>query len=380
MRVLTVNAGSSSLKLRVLDGTEVIASDDAGPDAIDDTLRDLLQRSGPVAGVGHRVVHGGSRHIAPELVDDALVADLEALTPLAPLHQPAALAGITAARTVLPGVPSVACFDTAFHHDLPVASATYAVPVAWRERFGLRRFGAHGLSYAYASRRVVELVPDARRVVVAHVGSGASVCAVLDGRSVDTTMGFTPSGGVVMSTRSGDLDPGMLLWLQSHGGLSVEEVLDGVDRHGGLTGLAGTGDVRELEQRTDDPTVRAALDVYVHRLASAVASMTVSLGGLEVLVLTGGVAERSAWVRAHLARRLAHLGVRLDEAREVPTDADTEVTGEGATVRSLVLHAREDVELARAVLDLTGHSTGRPPVTSIRAPEMSLPSSQASST
>ena len=296
--------------------------------------------------MGHRVVHGGSRHVEPELVDDALLRDLEELVPLAPLHQPTAIEGIRVAREVAPRAPSVACFDTAFHHHLPAAAATYAVPATWRERFGLRRFGAHGLSYAYASRRAAELLPGARRVVVAHVGSGASVCAVLDGRSVDTTMGFTPSGGVVMSSRAGDLDPGMLLWLITHGGLDPREVSDGVDRHGGLVALAGTGDLREIEARLADADARAALDVYLHHLARAVAGMTVSLGGLDVLVLTGGVGERSEVVRAGLADRLAHLGVALDDPGDA-VDGDREITAQDAAVRTLVLTAREDLELAR---------------------------------
>ena len=347
MRVLAVNAGSSSLKLRVLEGDELVGSAEAERSDLAQGVRALLDEHGPVDGVGHRLVHGGSRHVDPELVDEALLHDLEELVPLAPLHQPTAIEGIRVARAVAPGAPSVACFDTAFHHHLPAAAATYAVPAEWRERFGLRRFGAHGLSYAYASRRAAELVPDARRVVIAHIGSGASVCAVLDGRSVDTTMGFTPSAGVVMSSRAGDLDPGMLLWLITHGGLDPREVSDGVDRRGGLVALAGTGDLREIEARLGDADARAALDVYLHHLARAVAGMTVSLGGLDLLVLTGGVGERSEVVRAGLAHRLGHLGVALDD----PGDAvgDHEITGADAAVRTLVLTAREDLELARDV-------------------------------
>ncbi len=348
VRVLAVNAGSSSLKLRVLDGEELVGSADAQRSDLAEGVRALLDEHGAVDGVGHRVVHGGSRHVDPELVDDEMLRDLEELVPLAPLHQPTAIEGIRVARDVAPDAPSVACFDTAFHHHLPAAASTYAVPAAWRERFGLRRFGAHGLSYAYASRRAAELVPDVRRVVVAHIGSGASVCAVLDGRSVDTTMGFTPSAGVVMSSRAGDLDPGMLLWLITHGGLDPHEVSAGVDRDGGLTALAGTGDLREIEARLDEPDVRTALDVYLHHLARAVAAMTVSLGGLDLLVLTGGVGERSAVVRAGLADRLAHLGVALDDQDDAG-DGDHEITAPDASVRTLVLEAREDLELARGV-------------------------------
>src|SRR5664279_3945294 len=218
--ILVVNAGSSSLKLRLLGSDDaLLASTDLSPDgALAAVLADWADRFGAVDAVGHRVVHGGSRYVRPVLVDDAVTAALHDLTPLAPLHQPASLAGLAAVSAVLPDVPAVACFDTAFHADMPAAAATYAVPADWRERLGVRRYGFHGLSHAYAARRVAGLLARTTgglRVVTCHLGSGASLAAVRDGRSVDTTMGFTPLEGLVMGTRSGSVDPGLVLWLQT---------------------------------------------------------------------------------------------------------------------------------------------------------------------
>lgn len=357
MRVLTVNAGSSSLKLRVLDADDqpLVTTDAAADDDVADAVRKVLDESGPVDAVGHRVVHGGARHVAPTLVDDDLVSDLERLVPLAPLHQPVALEGIAAARAALPDVPSVACFDTAFHAELPPAAATYAVPREWRERYGVRRYGAHGLSFAWSARRVAELAPQASRVVVAHLGSGASLCALRDGRSVDTTMGFTPMEGLVMATRAGSVDPGLLLWLVTEAGMDPGDVADGIDRRGGLLALAGTKDMAEVVGRAasgdDDATL--ALDVYVHRLAASVAAMTASLGGLDALVVTGGVGEKAAEVRRRLGAALGHLGIVVDEARNAAAEPDCDISSDGA-VPLLVVAAREDAEIARGARDVLG--------------------------
>ena len=342
MRVLTVNAGSSSLKLRVLDSDgEVTASHDLEPD-------DPWPQLPPVDAVGHRVVHGGTDFREPVVVDDGVRAALEELTALAPLHQPASLRGIDAARELLPDVPSVACFDTAFHATLPPAAATYAVPRAWREQLGVRRYGFHGLSHAHASRRAVELC-GARRVVTCHLGAGASLAAVAGGACVDTTMGFTPLEGLVMATRSGSVDPGLVLWLQQHAGMSADEVADGLEHRSGLTALAGTGDLRRVLAAADDGDEDAALalDVYVRSVCQHVAAMAVPLGGVDALVFTGGVGERSARVRALVVERLGLLGVALDADRNEAVPADADVTGEGSTVRVLVVRSREDVEIAR---------------------------------
>lgn len=358
MRILTVNAGSSSLKLRVLDDADVVVcAHEADRDGdLPDQLRRLVDETGPIDAVGHRVVHGGARHVAPELVDDSLVADLEQLVPLAPLHQPAALTGIAAARSALPVVPSIACFDTAFHADLPAAATTYAVPADWRERYGLRRYGAHGLSYAWASRRATAMTNGRRRLVVAHLGSGASLCAILDGRSVDTTMGFTPMEGLVMATRAGSVDPGMLLWLVTEAGMAPQDVADGLDRSGGLVALAGTKEMGDVVRRAaSDPDAALALDVYVHRLAAGIGAMTTALGGLDALVFTGGVGERSHVVREAACARLGHLGIALDSNRNRSARPDCQVSGTDS-VPVLVVAAREDVSIAQGVRQVLGSS------------------------
>ncbi len=350
MRVLTVNTGSSTVKLRVLDaGDDVVVSADPSASEVGPAVATLLADQ-EVDAVGHRVVHGGPRHVRPTLIEDALLDDLRAVVQLAPLHQPAALDAIDAVRRAAPDVPAVACFDTAFHAGMPEAARTYALPAAWRDRHGLRRYGFHGLSYAWASRRAASMVGrDDLRLVVAHLGSGASLAAIRGGRSVDTTMGFTPLDGLVMATRAGTVDPGLVLWLVEHGGLTAREVLQGLDRESGLLGLAGSKDMREVLEReaAGDPAAGLAVEVYLHRLAGSVATMAASLGGLDALAFTGGVGERAGEVRRRGVERLAFLGLRLDPGRNAAVEGDADVTVEGATARTLVVASREDVEIAR---------------------------------
>jgi acetate kinase len=376
--VLVVNAGSSSLKMRLLDPHDVVTwSRDLPPHGdVAGALAGLAAR-GRIDAVGHRFVHGGTVFTAPAVlspgrpghspgragegarpgeVEDAL----RALTPLAPLHQPAALAGLHAVRDALPGVAQVACFDTAFHATIPAAAATYAVPAAWRERYHLRRFGFHGLSHAYASRRAAELVgtdpatptgpAGPLRVVTCHLGAGASLAAVRGGVSVDTTMGFTPVEGLVMATRSGSVDPGMLIWLLREAGLSAEEVGDALELRSGMLALAGTADMRAAvaAAAAGDAAAAAALEVYLHRLRGMVASMAAAAGGIDVLVFTGGVGEGSAPVRAGAAAGLGFLGVAVDEAAAAG-GGDHEITAPASPVRTFVVAAREDVEIARGV-------------------------------
>jgi acetate kinase len=342
VRVLVVNAGSSSLKLRLLGpGDELEGQHDLAPDDHAGLAAAAADLARPDA-IGHRVVHGGERFRVPALIDDAVVAALRDLVDLAPLHQPAALAGIEAVGRVLPGIPAVACFDTAFHADLPSAAATYALPREWRERFGLRRFGFHGLSHAYAARRVA-----AARVVTCHLGAGASLAAVRDGRCVDTTMGFTPMEGLVMATRAGSVDPGVLLWLLRHG-VDADGLERGLDREGGLSGLAGDPDMRAVLAR-DDGDARLAVDVYVHRLRGSIAAMAAAMDGLDGLVFTGGVGEHAPAVRERAAAGLGFLGVALDAEANAKASGDAEIGAAGAAVRTLVITAREDLEVARQV-------------------------------
>jgi len=357
MRVLVVNAGSSSLKLSVVGpGGETVASEsvpvrrgvwDAG------ALEAVLERFPAAEAVGHRVVHGGREFVGPVRLDAGVVGRLRELGDLAPLHQPVSLAGIEAVRGVLPDLPAVACFDTAFHASIPPEASTYAVPERWRIGLGVRRFGFHGLSHAYASRRAAQMTGGARRVVTAHLGAGASLAAVREGRSVDTTMGFTPLEGLVMATRSGSVDPGMVLWLHQHAGVAVEEIADALEHRSGLLALAGTSDMREVLERQDADAVLAA-DVYVHRLCAGVAAMAVSLGGLDALVFTGGVGEGSSVVRGRVAQGLGFLGVAVEAGANAGGGEGGEVSAVGASVRTLVVRAREDVEVARGVREVLG--------------------------
>ena len=364
MRVLVVNAGSSSLKLSLLDdeGAVVAAGtveDWQGPGHLG-PLRDFLGSSGPIDAVGHRVVHGGPDHTGPEPIDAMLVSRLYSISHLAPLHNPRALAGIRATEELLPGVPAVACFDTTFHATLPAAAATYALPREWNARWRLRRYGFHGLSHSYATRRGAEVVGcplDELRIVSAHLGAGASLAAVRGGLSVDTTMGFTPLAGLVMNTRPGCLDPGLLLWLLEHGDEPMAEVADVLEHHAGLKGLSGTsGDLRDVLAGADggDAACILARDVYLHRLARETAAMTAATGGLDLLVLTGGVGEHAWPVRAALAEALAYLGVGVDPDRNRVTTHDADISADGAAVRTVVVRAREDLEIRRQVLHVLG--------------------------
>ncbi|MGD0455325.1 MAG: acetate/propionate family kinase [Solirubrobacteraceae bacterium] len=367
MRVLVVNAGSSSLKLTLLGGddTTIATRELEAPRAQVDpkTLREALRDGlGEADVVGHRIVHGGERFREAVAIDAGVEQELRALVELAPLHQPKSLAALDAVSEALPGLPAVACFDTAFHATMPAAAATYAIPREWRERWGLRRYGFHGLSHAWVARRAPELLQrDARglRIVSCHLGAGASLCAIADGASLDTTMGFTPLEGLVMATRSGSVDPGMMLWLLEHGQLSGGELADALEHRSGLLGLAGSADMREIVARAGMPgrseagqLARLGLDVYVHRLRAGIAAMAAALGGVDALAFTGGVGERSAAVRERAAAGLSFLGVQLDGARNDAAHGDAEIGADGAAARALVLTAREDIEIARQVRTL----------------------------
>ncbi len=355
--ILTVNAGSSSLKLRVLaDDNRVVSFRDS--EAIGDarTLRKeleaILDDAPPIAAAGHRVVHGGGEFTEPTIVSPAVEEELDELADLAPLHNPPAVAAIRALGALRPRLPTVACFDTAFHATLPAAASTYAIPTAWSKRWPLRRYGFHGLSHSYAGRRAAALLGrplDELRIVTAHLGAGASLCAVDGGRSVDTTMGFTPLEGLVMATRSGSLDPGLLLWVQRHGGIEAEEMERALERESGLLALSGrSGDIREIVAGIEqgDERCRLAFDTYIHRLAAAIAAMAAAMGGIDALVFTGGVGENSAPVRAASCAASGFLGVAIDQEANVLDATDRVISLPKSAVAVLVLSAREDIELA----------------------------------
>jgi acetate kinase len=359
VRVLVVNAGSSSLKLRVLDGDDrLVAQEDlpatGGDSDAAETAR-ALRRLPEVDAVGHRVVHGGERFTEPTRITPEVTAGLRDLVPLAPLQQPAALRGVDLLAELRPQTAAVACFDTAFHRTIPPAASTYAVPEEWRRRFGLRRYGFHGLSHAWAARRSHELLGDGARLLIScHLGSGASLAAIAGGACIDTTMGFTPLEGLVMATRSGSVDPGMLLWVQTAAGLRPDEVLDALDRRSGLLGLCGTADVREVLARAAgcDERARLALDVYVHRIAASVAAMAASLGGLTAIAFTGGVGENAAAIRETVCARLCFLGVEIDPAANGAGGVDRRIDSAASAAGVLVIASREDRTIAAEVRTL----------------------------
>ena len=358
MRILVVNAGSSTLKLRVIEDDDTVSESDdlaaIGSGMDPGQVARVVESYGLIDAVGHRIVHGGTWFTGPVEVDDEVTYRLRELSNLAPLHQPKSLAVLDALRIALPGIPEIACFDTAFHAGLPASAATYALPREWRERWGLRRFGFHGLSHSYAATRAAELARrplESLRMVTCHLGAGASLAAIRDGGSIDTTMGFTPLEGLVMATRSGTVDPGLLLWLARNGGMAPDNLADGLEHHSGLLGLAGTGDMREVLSAADmgEPDAVLAIEVYVHRLRAGIAAMTASLGGLDGLVFTGGVGENSSAIRRRVVDRLGFLGLLLDEDRNNEGEGDREIGLEGVIPFIVVATAREDLQIAREV-------------------------------
>ncbi len=356
MRVLAVNAGSSTLKLSGLEhgarrDAVTLTTTDAGPEAA--AIEEVLARWQPVDAVGYRVAHGGTAFVSPVVVDDDVRHRLDQLVDLAPLHMPSSLAAVDELRRLAPALPHVACFDTAFHAGLPPRAATYALPQEWRDAWGLRRYGFHGLSHSWASKRTAELMArpiSELRLVSAHLGAGASLAAVHGGTSVDTTMGFTPVEGLVMARRSGSVDPGLVLWVQRHGGVSASEMDAALEHRSGLVALAGTDDLRLVMAGADVGEARAALayDVFVYRIRTGVGAMAAAMGGLDGLVFTGGAGEASPRLRADVVAGLGFLGVAVDPERNEGS-GDALVSPPGSAAAVAVVESREDIEIARQV-------------------------------
>jgi acetate kinase len=291
--------------------------------------------------VGHRVVHGGRNHVSPTRVDSALLASLKELVPMAPLHLPAAIASIEAVMALLPDVPHVACFDTAFHAGLPEYAARFALPSELYEQ-GIRRYGFHGLSYEYVLSSLGAFPPN--RLIIAHLGNGASVAAVREGRSVDTTMGFTPSGGIMMGTRAGDLDPGVLLYLQRERGYSLTDLARLVDHESGLLGVGGSADLKTLSDRQEqDPSAHLAILMLGYSVRKTIGAYFAALGGLDLLVFTGGIGEHSKVVREEACRGLEALGIRLDDAKNASSQREIQA----GPCPVLVIPTDEDRMIAR---------------------------------
>lgn len=370
-RVLVLNSGSSSVKYQLVDmadGTrpavglvERIGEPGAAADhaealrqvAVDLGTKGLGLDSPQLAAVGHRVVHGGTRFTEPTLITDEVIEEIEKLVPLAPLHNPANITGIRVARALRPDLPQVAVFDTAFHSTMPEAAYRYAIDRQTADAHQIRRYGFHGTSHAYVSRATAALLgkdPADTNVIVLHLGNGASASAVSGGVCLDTSMGLTPLEGLVMGTRSGDLDPAVLLHLQRSAGMGPDEVDDLLNRRSGLLGLCGDNDMREIGRRMaeGDERARLAFDIYIHRIRKYVGAYTAVLGRVDAIAFTAGVGENSAAVREAALRGLAGLGIEVDAVRNaVRGSAARLISAESSRVAVAVVPTDEELEIAR---------------------------------
>lgn len=386
MRVLALNCGSSSVKSALIDtasGRRVqeMQVENIGSDlqaAVDELLAlykrsDTLEHDGSdptrdisvaIAAVAHRVVHGGEKFRDPTRLDDSVLAEIETLNPLAPLHNPPALAAIRHARAALPDIPHFAVFDTAFHSTLPDHAREYALPADVRRRYGIRRFGFHGINHSHVARSVaayLHIDVEKLRIISCHLGNGASVTAIEQGRSVDTSMGMTPLEGLIMGTRAGDVDPGVLLQLRRSGALDADQLDDLLNKRSGLKGLTGTNDMREIERRANagDRDCELAIAMYVHRIRKYIGAYAVAMGGVDVIAFTAGVGEHSALIRRRSLERLEFIGAALDPARNqsVKLRADAPIATLGATtsrVQLLAVRADEELAMARAAATALG--------------------------
>jgi acetate kinase len=394
-KILVCNAGSSSLKFSVFDAEDEVLLADGGidwirkptrlvfrradqpeireelklekhADAAARILDDLQAGSSPalhsleeLGAVGHRVVHGGERYTSAVRITPEVKRAIEELTELAPLHNRASLDGITAVEQVLPKIPQVAAFDTAFHATLSEAARTYPLPQKWTREWGIRRYGFHGLSHSYCAGQAAKIIDRADlRLVIAHLGNGASVSAVRDGVCVDTSMGFTPLEGLMMGTRSGSVDPGILIYLLRHKGLDAKELDDALNYQSGLLGISGiSADLRQiLSELPHNPDARLAVDVYVHRIVQTIGAMTATLGGIDALVFTAGVGEGSPEIRKRVCEKLKYLGLELDPAANETCKPDGDIATPGSKARILVITTREDLTIMRETRRLVGSS------------------------
>ena len=397
-KILVCNAGSSSFKFSLFDAEEEVLLAEGGidwirkptrlvfrranqpeireelklekhADAAARILDDLqagpsaaLQGLGQLQAVGHRVVHGGERYTSAVLITPEVKQTIDDLTELAPLHNPASLAGIAAAEQALPGIPQVAAFDTAFHATLSEAARTYAVPRKWTREWRIRRYGFHGLSHSYCAGRAAEILGRQNLLLVnAHLGNGASISAVRNGVCVDTSMGFTPLEGLVMGTRSGTVDPGILLYALQRKGLDGNALDKALNSESGLLGLSGiSSDMRQiLSELPHNPDARLAVEVYVHRIRQTVGAMAATLGGIDALVFTAGVGERSAEIRKRVCEKLKYLGLELDTAANENCQPDTDIAMPASIARILVIATREDLTIMRETRRLVGSSINR---------------------
>ena len=375
-QVLVLNSGSSSIKYQLIDmddrarlavgGVERIGEDSgtvadhaAGMDLVRTELMGELDRA-RLAAVGHRVVHGGDRFRGPTLIDDEVCDTIRQLIPLAPLHNPANLTLIEAARSAFPDTPQVAVFDTAFHQTLPAHAHTYAIPQEWRIDLGVRRYGFHGTSHQYVSRRAAAMLgrrPEEVNMIVLHLGNGASVCAVREGKSIDTSMGMTPLEGLIMGTRSGDLDPAVPAYIARQTGRGVEEIDRTLNKESGLLALGGSNDMRDVAAAAakGDEAARLALDAYCYRIRKYVGAYLAALGRVDAVVFTAGIGENSATVRAGALAGLDHLGIAVSPKRNgQQSRQERYISPYWAQTAVLVVPTDEEIEIADQALRVLG--------------------------
>jgi acetate kinase len=397
-KILVCNAGSSSLKFSLFDAEEEVLLAEGGIDWIKKPTRLVFRQAGQLeireelklekhtdavarifddlqAGpspvlhsveelraVGHRVVHGGERYTSAVLITAEVKRAIEELTELAPLHNPASLDGINAVEQVLPEIPQVAAFDTAFHATLSEAARTYPLPQKWTREWRIRRYGFHGLSHSYCASQAAKMIGRRDlRLVIAHLGNGASVSAVRDGVCVDTSMGFTPLEGLMMGTRSGSVDPGVLIYLLRHKGLRVDALDKVLNYESGLLGISGiSSDLRQiLSDLPHNPDARLAVDVYVHRIVKTIGAMAATLGGIDALVFTAGVGEGSPEIRKRVCEKLKHLDLEPDQAANENCKPDADISMPASPARILVIATREDLTIMRETRRLVGSSIRR---------------------
>lgn len=373
MKILIFNAGSSTLKFSLMEADRertlaegVIECAPASSCTHADSVARILDRlqsgaSAPlralaeIRAVGHRVVHGGDRYATAVRITAQVRRDIEALAELAPLHNAVAAQVMDATEAALPGVPQVAVFDTAFHATLPEAARTYPVPKRWTNEWGIRRYGFHGLSHAYCARRAAQMLRrEDARVIIAHLGNGASVSAVRGGVCVDTSMGFTPLEGLMMGTRSGSVDPGILIYLMRKRGLNAEQLDHALNHESGLLGVSGvSSDMREvLDARERKPAARLAVDLYVHRVRQTIGAMAASLGGVDALVFTAGIGKHSPEIRRLVCAGLGYMGLELDPDANANRSPDADVAADASPARVLIIATREDLTIVRETLRL----------------------------
>ena len=396
MKVLVINCGSSSLKYQLIDsrseevlaaglcerigidgrmthtpsGGDTVVKNDPLPDhgaaiqsvlsALTDKAHGVISSLSEIGAVGHRLVHGGEKFAASVIINDEVIAEVEACNDLAPLHNPANLIGVRACRQIMPDVPMVGVFDTAFHQTMPSKAYLYGIPHQYYQEHKVRRYGFHGTSHNYVSQRVhhlAELDPDNSRVIVCHLGNGASVTAVKNGKSVDTSMGLTPLEGLIMGTRSGDLDPGVIEYIAKKEHLTLEEVLKVLNKESGVLGLSGvSSDFRDLAEAMEQGNEQAAVAVeaFCYRVAKHIGAYTAALNGVDAIVFTAGIGENAAHIRSMVCEYLGFLGITIDEEKNAVRGKETEISTPDSKVSVFVIPTNEELAIARETAALLG--------------------------